>query len=111
MLEKCVDAIFRQSDAYENMKLSLSEIDNNKAGGSIVLIKSNELFGISAFTVKREGGLINGYCFASNDPFKKYNLNSRDGLCEYAVIIYEEAIKGIAKREAVSRFEARKNTP
>lgn len=111
MLEKCVDSIFSQSDSYEKMGVKLSEIDNNSAGGTVLLQKSPEFFGVSGFTLKRENGLINGYCYSSGDPFKKYNLNSRDGLAEYALVIYEEAAKGIATREAVKRFEIRKNTP
>ncbi len=107
MLDECVDSIFKQSDRYQKVQLSLSEISPNAASGVIILQNDADGFGATGFNLKREEGLINGQCY-NDSLFKKYNLNSRDGLAEFAAIIYEDAAKNLAKNEAVKRFEARR---
>lgn len=107
MLEQCVDKIFKQSDHYSTTNFSLSDISPNSANGVILLCKDSDIYGATGFTIKRESNLIFGQCF-DNDLFKKHNLNSIDGLADFSAVVYEEAVKVIAKREAVKRFEARR---
>jgi len=72
--------------------------------------KDNGQFGLTGFMIRKEkDGLINGHPMA--DMLSPFNLNSRDGLMEFAVRLYEDAAQNLASNEAAKKFELRSRKP
>ena len=107
MIEQSIQSIFQEAEDAKEVQLNLGGLTQDSANATITLTKENYAFGISSFFLRRNNGLINGHC-TSSDMFTPYNLNSREGLMEFAVKLYEDAAQNLASNEAAKRFEERK---
>jgi|GEM_PF-4866164 len=110
MLRETVSSIFNQKENAKEVKLSLGNLSRDSANGTIMIKKDNGQFGLTGFMIRKEkDGLINGHPMA--DMLSPFNLNSRDGLMEFAVRLYEDAAQNLASNEAAKKFELRSRKP